>query len=90
MGGDLIELESHQGSPVHVVIEVQTRVADITGMEQLLDYELGKERCTIEFSPSRDFLDFENCLRVYNPLKCLETSVERISLVMNFLISLDS
>lgn len=42
------------------------------------------------FSPSRGRLDLMKCLSDSTPLKCLATSVERISLVMNFLISFDS
>lgn len=49
--GDLVKLVAHQRSPIHVVVEVQTGIADVAGVEDLLDYELNERVITIECSP---------------------------------------
>jgi hypothetical protein len=79
----------NKGGPVEIVVEVKAGVADVAGMEELLDDELNRTGTTIEFSPSSFFFDFTNCLRASNPLKWRATSVARIILVTSFFISRD-
>lgn len=87
--GDLMKLVADQCSPIHVVVKVQTGVADVAGVKQLFDYKLNESVSTIECSPSKGFLLFANCFSPSRPLKCRATSVARMRRVMSLRISAD-
>jgi hypothetical protein len=43
-----VKLVADQCSPIHIVVEVQTGIADVAGVEELLHYELNERAFTIE------------------------------------------
>jgi hypothetical protein len=50
---DLVELIANQCSPVDIILKAQARIADITGVKDLLDYTLYYSIYTIARSPSK-------------------------------------
>lgn len=53
---DMVELVADKNTPINVVLEIQAWVADVAGMENLLENQLNRWTNTKPLSPSNNFL----------------------------------
>lgn len=84
-----IEFIGKQSCPIHILLELEARITNVTSMKSLFKDKLKINkgftyRCSSFFGSNSPF-SFK-ALSLYNPLKCFDTSVAKITFVIISLI----